>query len=190
MRLQLPALLLLLLFERLLMLPVLHSIYMASPKFILAVQLLAQSTNSSLLPAEAATRMNNSIFWAPHIFLFSFSVSKVNMMLMTSISSCEPSTVLRAWYVLAPFNTMYFKLCFTSPVFKMRKLRLKKRWITCSGSCSQVSCRTGLKSRTVYYKAHFSQQSVGRSCFNSMVLQISALPLGACLAPDWTLPIR
>lgn len=70
------------------------------------------------------------------------------------------------------FNTIHFKLRLAVPVFKMRKLRLKKRWITCPESRIQASGRSGLKSRTVYYKARFSDQSVRRGwvCLNCMVL--------------------
>lgn len=75
-------------------------------------------------------------------------------------------------YVIS-FNTICSSYVLLSTLKKKKSGNLRpKRWITCSESCNQVSGRTGLKSKTIYCKVHFPDQSIRKNwvCFNSGVL--------------------
>lgn len=113
------------------------------------------------------------IFSAPPIFLFSSSISKANaMLMMTAINSYGPNTVLCACHALSLLIQYTLSYVLLYSFLKWGNWDSKKRWITCPGSCIQTSGWGGLKSRTIYYKARFPDQSLRRSwvCLNSMVL--------------------
>lgn len=105
------------------------------------------------------------IFWALHNFLFSFSISEANMLLMTTVGSYEPSTVLCTWHILSPLTQYISSYVLLSWFLKWGNVmhlffEIQKKKKSAGHVANQVSDRSALKSRTKYWQVCMRELSL------------------------------